>query len=230
MINTIVGAGGLITFPTLLAFGFPPVVANVSNTVGLVPGAVSGVIAYRRELRGQARRLGPLCAVAVSGGACGAALLLALPGSVFRHVVPALILVACSLVVIQPLLARRANRSPRAHGGPGLLCGIFATAVYGGYFGAAQSVIYVALLGVFIRDHLQRLNAAKNVVALVVNATAALIFIAFSHVAWEAAGLLAAGAVVGGQIGGIIGRRLRPAWLRAVIFTVGVSAAIALLA
>lgn len=228
-INTVVGSGSLITFPTLLAFGFPAVVANVSNTVGLVPGSVSGVIAYRNELRGQSRRLGVLCVAAAAGGGFGAALLLTLPHSVFRHVVPALILLACALVVLQPRLARRPDRIRHVHGGPGLFTSVFSTAIYGGYFGAAQGVILMSLLGIFLDDDLQRLNATKNVLALVVNAVAAVVFIAFSHVAWNAAGLIAAGAVVGGQLGGAVGRRLRPAWLRGLIVLVGVTAAIVLL-
>jgi uncharacterized membrane protein YfcA len=228
-INTIVGSGSLITFPTLLAFGFPAVVANVSNTVGLVPGSVSGVAAYREELHGQSRRLGVLCMASVAGGACGAALLLALPASVFRHVVPALILVACLLVALQPRLARRPGRIHHTHGGPKLFTMVFVTAIYCGYFGAAQGVILISLLGIFLDDHLQRLNAAKNVLTLAANGVAAVIFIALAHVAWEAVGLVAAGAVVGGQLGGALGRRFRPAWLRAVIVVVGVTAAIVLL-
>ena len=231
-INTIVGSGSLITFPTLLAFGFGPVVANVSNTVGLVPGSVSGVVAYRSELRGQSRRLVLLGASAVAGGVTGALLLLNLPGSVFRHVVPALILAACVLVALQPRISARLSDRDGAppHGGLGLVATVFVTGVYGGYFGAAQGVILMSLLSIFLSDHLQRLNAAKNVLALLVNAVAALIFISVAHVAWEAAGLIAAGSVVGGQVGGILGRRLPPQALRAAIVVVGVVAASVLLA
>ncbi|HUI02295.1 MAG TPA: sulfite exporter TauE/SafE family protein [Acidimicrobiales bacterium] len=230
-INTIVGSGSLITFPTLLAFGFGPVVANVSNTVGLVPGSLSGAIAYRAELRGQRPRLVVLGSAAVLGGITGAVLLLTLPGSVFRHVVPALILVACTLVALQPRLAARVGERRRHvhHGGPALAVSVFVTGVYGGYFGAAQGVILVSLLGIFFADHLQRLNAAKNVLALVVNAVAALLFIGFANVSWEAAGLIASGSVVGGQLGGALGRRLPAPLLRTVIIVVGVAAAVALL-
>jgi uncharacterized membrane protein YfcA len=228
-INTVVGSGSLITFPTLLGFGFPAVVANVSNTVGLVPGTVSGSISYRRELSGQGRRLLALSWFAVAGGACGAALLLALPGSVFRHVVPILILAACALVALQPRLSRHALRRRPVHGGPALAAAVTVTAVYGGYFGAAQGVILISLLGIFIDDDIQRLNATKNVLALMVNAVAAVIFIAATHVAWVAAGLVALGSVVGGQLGGAIGRRLPSLWLRAVIVVVGVVAAVVLL-
>jgi uncharacterized protein len=229
-INTIVGSGSLITFPTLLAFGFPAIVANVSNNVGLVPGSLSGVVAYRRELQGQGMRMRKLAVASAAGSAGGAAVLLALPGNVFRHVVPGLILVACVLVALQPRLARRAALRPRRpHGGPWLFSSVFATGLYGGYFGAAQGVILMALLGIFIEDDLQRLNATKNVLALVVNGVAAVLFIVFSHIAWEAAGLIAAGAVVGGQLGGVLGRRLPAAVLRVVIIFVGVIAAVVLL-
>jgi uncharacterized membrane protein YfcA len=167
----------------------------------------------------------------ISGGIAGAVLLLALPGSVFRHVVPVLILVACVLVALQPRLsARLARRSERPeHGGPGLFATVFVTGVYGGYFGAAQGVILLALLGIFLGDHLQKLNATKNVLAFLVNGVAALIFIAFAHVSWEVAGLLAAGSVVGGPVGGVLGRRLPAPLLRGVIVAVGIAAAIALL-
>ena len=230
-INTIVGSGSLITFPTLLAFGFTPIVANVSNTVGLAPGSLSGAIAYRRELAGQRPRLLVLGTASVAGGIAGAVLLLALPGSVFRHVVPALILVACVLVALQPRLSRRVadRHTPARHGGPPLYLCIFATGVYGGYFGAAQGVILVSLLGIFLDDSLQRLNAAKNVLALCANGVSALVFISVTHIAWEAAILIAAGSIVGGQVGGVLGRRFPAPVLRVVIIAVGVTAAVVLL-
>jgi uncharacterized protein len=231
-INTIVGSGSLITFPTLLALGYAPVVANVSNTVGLVPGSISGAVGYRRELRGQRARITVLGIASAAGGLTGGVLLLVLPASVFRSVVPVLILVACALIAVQPGLARRvaARSGPdRPNGGPLLSVAVFATGVYGGYFGAAQGVILIALLGIFVDDSLQRLNAAKNVLAALVNGIAALLFIALSHVAWGPAALLAAGAIVGGQLGAKLGRRIPPGWLRAVIVVVGVAVAVRLL-
>ena len=231
-INTVVGSGTLITFPTLLAFGYPAVLANVSNTVGLVPGSISAVVATRGELPGQGRRLATLGCASLSGALVGAVLLLALPHSVFRRVVPALILVACVLVALQPALNRRLAhlRERRPHGGAALFAAVFASGVYGGYFGAAQSVIMIALLGVFLGDALHRLNAAKNVLTLVVNGVAALFFVAVTQVAWAAAGLVALGAVAGGQVGGVLARRLPAAGLRAAIVVVGVTAAVVLLA
>jgi uncharacterized membrane protein YfcA len=231
-LNTIVGSGSLITFPTLLALGYPPVVANVSNTVGLVTGSISGAIGYRRELEGQWPRLRVLGTASLAGGLTGGLLLLALPASVFRDVVPVLILVACALVALQPRLARRraaGDRPHRAHGGPLLFAGVFLTGIYGGYFGAAQGVMLIALLGIFLDDSLQRLNAAKNVLAALVNGIAALLFIVFADVDWAVAGLLAAGAIVGGQVGATLGRRIPANWLRVAIVVVGVAVAVRLL-
>jgi uncharacterized membrane protein YfcA len=235
-VNTIVGSGSLITFPTLLALGYPPVVANVSNSVGLVPGSVSGAIGYRRELSGQAGRVRRLGVAGASGALTGAVLLLVLPGSWFAQVVPVLILVACVLVLAQPRLTRRvlARRArvtagdPVAHGGPWLLTAVFVGGVYGGYFGAALGVILIALLGIFVDDDLQRLNGAKNVLAALVNGVAGILFVVAADVAWEAAGVLAAGAIVGGQVGATVGRRLPPAALRLVIVGVGLFAAVSL--
>jgi uncharacterized membrane protein YfcA len=231
-INTIVGSGSLITFPTLLAVGYPAVTANVSNTVGLVPGVVSGSIGYRRELSGQRRRLVVLGVPAVAGGLTGGVLLLVLPGAVFRTIVPVLILVACGLVLVQPRLSRRLaarRQGDDRHGGLGLGVTVFATGVYGGYFGAAQGVILIALLAIFLSDDLQRLNATKNVLAMLVNGVAAALFIAVAHVAWGAAGLLAAGSIIGGQLGATVGRRLSASLLRAAIVVVGVAVSIVLL-
>jgi uncharacterized protein len=231
-INTIVGSGSLITFPTLLALGYAPVVANVSNTVGLVTGSVSGAVGYRRELEGQQARIRVLGMASLAGGLTGGLLLLALPASVFENVVPALILVACLLVALQPRLAARmavGDRPARPHGGPWLFAAVFATGIYGGYFGAAQGVILIALLGIFIDDGLQRLNALKNVLAALVNGIAAVLFIVFADVDWAVAGLLAAGAICGGQLGARLGRRIPANWLRAVIVVVGVAVAIRLL-
>jgi uncharacterized membrane protein YfcA len=232
MMNTIVGAGSLITFPTLLALGYAPVTANVSNTVGILWGSVSGAIGYRRELRGQRRRVLVLGSASLMGGIVGGVLLLTLPSSVFRGVVPVLILVACGLVIIQPTLSRWVadrRRKPVEHGGAALYIGIFVTGVYGGYFGAAQGVILLALLGIFISDDLQRLNGVKNVLAMIANGVAAVLFVFAAHVVWEVAALIAVGSVVGGQVGAHVGRRLSAKVLRVVIVAVGLVAALRLL-
>ncbi len=226
-VNTIVGSGSLITFPTLLAIGYPAVIANVSNTVGLVFGSISGAVGYRRELRDQRGRLLALGSMSLIGGITGSVLLLTLPSSVFRQVVPWLIIVACALVVVQPRLSARLAGGARdsTHGGPALLVGIAATGVYGGYFGAAQGVILLSLLGIFLRDDLQRLNAVKNVLALIANGVAAVVFVVAGHVVWEAAALIGAGSIVGGQVGAQVGRRLPSPVLRGFVITIGLVAA-----
>jgi uncharacterized protein len=226
-INTVVGSGSLVTFPTLLAFGYSPLVANVTNTVGIVPGSISGAIGYRRELVGQASRAKQLGAVSMAGGLVGAVLLLALPSSAFEKVVPFLVLIACALVVLQKRLATRVAARQAAQArpeGPRRLLDVlvFATSIYGGYFGAAQGVILIALLGIFLQDHLQRLNGLKNVLAGLVNGIGAIIFMIFAPVAWLPIVLLAVGSTLGGQIGAKVGRRLPPNLLRLIIVVAGV--------
>ncbi|MEV0523490.1 sulfite exporter TauE/SafE family protein [Streptomyces sp. NPDC050439] len=229
-INAVVGSGTLITFPTLLAFGYPPVLANVSNTIGLVPGVISAAYGYRAELKGQRSRLVKLGIASLLGGITGAVLLLQLSADTFRSAVPVLILIACVLVLLQPRLQKwLADRgsSGRKDGGAPMWAGVMVTGVYGGYFGAAQGVLLMGLFGSFLRDDLQRLNAVKNVLASLVNGVAAVIFIAVTSVDWRVAGVIALGSTLGGLIGARVGRRLSPAVLRGLIVAVGVTAAVA---
>lgn len=229
-INAVVGSGSLITFPTLLAVGYPAVLANVSNTVGLVPGAASGAIGYRRELAGQRRRVLALLPAALAGGVCGAALLLAVPGA-FRDVVPVLILVAVVLVLIQPWAARRRADAGRVveHPGPVLYAGVFLASIYGGYFGAGQGVIYLSLLGLTLDDDLQRLNGVKNILAAVVNGIAAIYFIAAHDIAWTVVLILVVTSAIGGQLGAHWGRRIPANVLRVAIAVLGTAVAIKLM-
>ena len=228
-INAIVGSGSLVTFPTLLLLGFPPLVANVSNTVGLVPGSISGVVGYRREMAGQRSRAIPLLVAGGLGGLTGGILLMALPASAFERIVPILILVACVLVAVQPRVSawilRRRTAAGTDHigreGGPILFTTVFLTGIYGGYFGAAQGVILIALLAILVDDDLQRLNALKNAIAVVINAVAGAIFILIAPIDWRIVALLATGSIVGGQLGALVGRRLSPFVLRGVIIVVG---------
>ena len=232
-INTLVGSGTLITFPVLLAFGYSPVTANVSNTIGLVPGSVSGAIGYRRELAGQRTRTLRFALASVLGGITGAVLLLELPESAFEAIVPAFIAVALVCVVLQPRLnAMVAERRPPpdAHGAGVPRLGVYVAGVYGGYFGAAQGILLLAILGLALPDDLQRLNALKNVLAGVVNGVAAVVFIAVADVAWGPAALIAAGSVVGAWLAARYGRRLSPEALRAVIVVVGIAAIVQLVA
>ncbi|UQI44276.1 sulfite exporter TauE/SafE family protein [Streptomyces sp. HU2014] len=228
-INTIVGSGTLFTFPVLLAIGLPPVTANVSNTLGLVTGNISGAIGYRRELRGQRGRLVRLGGTALVGGLAGAILLLALPSEAFDAIVPVLIGLALVLVVLQPTLAkalarrreRRGTAAAPTDGGLALLLGLLLASAYGGYFGAAQGVLYLALMGLLLDEDLQRVNGIKNVLALVVNGVAAVFFLFVADFDWTAVLLIAAGSALGGQIGAKVGRGLPPVALRGVIVAVG---------
>jgi len=260
-INAVVGSGTLITFPVLLAFGYPPVLANVSNNLGLVPGVASGVYGYRAELKGQRRRLIRLGTASLCGGLVGAILLLVLPAGAFKAIVPVLIVIALVMVIFQPRLskwvaAREAARAgttaeapdggaggpsavgvvaPAARetavavGGPVLWVLVFLSGVYGGYFGAAQGVLLLGLMGVAFTDSMQRINAVKNVLAGLVNTIAAIVFVLATRIDWGAAGLIAAGAILGGQLGARIGRKLPPWGLRVLIVCVGIAALVKLL-
>jgi uncharacterized membrane protein YfcA len=216
-VNAVVGSGSLITFPTLIAVGYSPVTANVSNCVGLVPGGVSGAIGYRRELRGQRRRVLPLACATGAGAIVGGVLLLALPSSVFDAVVPALILLACVLMAFKRTPKTTAEHEHMT----AATVAAFFTGIYGGYFGAAQGVIMLAVLRLCFTDDLQRLNGVKNVLAMVANGVAALLFIAVAHVAWDAAALIAVGSIAGAQIGATVGRRLPERALRWVVVSAG---------
>jgi uncharacterized membrane protein YfcA len=231
-INTVVGSGTLITFPVLLTFGYAPVVANVSNTIGLVPGSVAGAIGYRRELAGQRERVLRLAIASVSGGIAGAVLLLTLPASAFKSIVPAFIVVALILILAQDRLSNALaghRRTGRIHVGPLAMVGVFASGVYGGYFGAAQGIMLLAILGLALDDELQRINAVKVVLAGLVNLVSGLIFVFAAHVAWLPAALIAAGSIIGGVIGARGGRRLPAPALRIVIVAVGIVAIVRLL-
>jgi uncharacterized protein len=237
-INAVVGSGSLITFPTLLAFGFPPVTANVSNNIGLVPGNFSGAWGYRRELTGQRARLLWLGIFSALGSVAGAIMLLALPAGAFKLIVPVLILISCVLVLLQPRLSARiaARRerngqsgANRERGGPLLAAGIFGSGIYGGYFGAAQGVLVIGLLGSFLDETMQRINGAKNVLVGIVNGVAAIVYIIFAPVSWPAVLLVAAGSTIGGLLGARIGRRLPALVLRVIIVLIGIIAVVKLL-
>ena len=213
-VNAIAGGGSLLTFPVLLAAGLPSVSANVTNTVGIVPGTIGGSIGYRAELRGQRRRVLRLGVPGVLGGLLGGAVLLITPTSVFDAVVPGLIAGACFLLLAQPRLtsriqSRRPGRTtPGGDRRPALWMGVLFVGVYAGYFGAAAGVMFLALFGLLLDDSLQRANALKGVLAGVINAVAALLFAAFGPVEWAAAVALGLGTIVGGRVGAGIARRI----------------------
>lgn len=240
-INAIVGSGTLITFPTLVTLGYPPVTATMSNAIGLVAGGFSGTWGYRRELRGQWHRLRWQIPASLIGAGLGAWLLLHLPEKVFTQIVPALLVAALILVVIGPRIQTWARRRAEAaghsadHVSPArmtaLVAGTFAVGVYGGYFTAAQGILLIAVMGALLPEDVQKMNAAKNLLALLVNIVAALAYtiVAFDRISWQAAGLIAVGSLLGGFLGAHYGRRMAPNVLRAVIVVVGLIGLVRLL-
>lgn len=226
-INTVVGSGTLITFPVLLGVGLPPVVANVSNTVGLFPGSFVGAWGYREELAGQRRRAVSLGVAALVGAVVGALLLLVLPAGAFEAIVPVLIALALVLVVAGPrltawLAAHGRARTERTT--VTMWLATLLTAVYGGYFGAAQGILLIGAFGLLLAEPLQRINALKNVLTGLVNLVAAVVFALTTPVDWTVAVLIAVGSAIGGLIGARIGRRLSPAVLRGIIVVIGLAA------
>ena len=232
-INSLVGSGTLITFPTLITLGFPPVTATMSNAIGLVAGGVSGTWGYRAELAGQWHRLRWQIPASVTGAVIGSYLLLHLPEKVFTRVVPVLLILALILVVIGPRIQAYARARAEAAGHSAehisparmaaLVLGTFAVGIYGGYFTAAQGILLIGVMGALLPEDVQRMNAAKNLLSLLVNIVAAIAYtlVAFDRISWPAAGLIAIGSLVGGWLGAHYGRRLSPAALRAVIVVVG---------
>jgi uncharacterized membrane protein YfcA len=232
-INSLVGSGTLITFPTLVALGYPPVTATMSNAIGLVAGGVSGTWGYRKELSGQWRRLRWQIPASMIGAGIGSFLLLHLPEKIFTQIVPVLLVLALVLVIagprIQAYARRRAEAAGRSaeHVSPvrmaALVLGTFAVGIYGGYFTAAQGILLIGVMGALLPEDVQRMNAAKNLLSMLVNIVAAISYtlVAFERISWPVVGLIAGGSLIGGWLGAHYGRRLSPAALRAVIVVVG---------
>lgn len=234
-INVLVGSGALVTFPTLLFLGYSPIVANVSNNIGGVAGGLSGIHGYRRELRGNLPLLRPLMPASLAGGLTGALLLFTLPSDSFETVIPILVGIGILMVITGPAVQRRTrNRASNEGRRPGhslwLRLGVFVLGIYGGYFGAAQGVLLTGLMGLFLTESLQRITAIKNVLATVVNLTAAIAFVIFArdYIDWKIVILIAAGAAVGAQLGARYGRRLPAPALRTLIVVIGVLAIVKL--
>jgi uncharacterized protein len=232
-INSIVGSGTLISFPTLVGLGFAGPAANMSNGAGLFPGGLSAVAAQRPELVGQKRRLSRLAPASFLGGILGAVLLLNSGQKAFETVVPFLILFGVALVIVGPTIQQKVrDRNAGAQAKPGervsaaLWFAIFGAGVYGGYFGAAQGIILMGILGIGVQDSLPRLNATKNVLTAIANGVAGVVFVIRGGLIWPVVGLIAAGSVIGGQIGARVGRKIPPVVLRSLIVIVGLIAAI----
>lgn len=229
-VNAIAGGGSLISFPALLSVGYSALVANVTNTVALLPGYFGGSLAYRQELAGQRGRVRALGAISLVGGLIGSILLVVGPATVFRRIVPWLILLSCGLLLAQPAVARRvaARKDQEEH--PALLFGAqFLAALYGGYFGAGLGVMMLAILGMFVRDTLQRLNALKGVLSLIINLTSAVFFAIFAPVAWLPVVIMAAASLAGGHLGVYLARRLSNTLLRILVIAFGIVVAVRLL-
>lgn len=226
-INAVAGGGSLVSFPALLAAGLPSVSANVTNAVGLWPGYVGGSWRYRPELATQGGHLRLLALPSVLGALAGAWILLHTPEQVFEALVPLLILAACLVMALQDRLAawvtghRSAPGASPSRGGAALWMVTFLLGVYGAYFGAALGIMLLAALGVLLPDDIQRSNALKGLLSLVINAVAVLWFALFGPVLWPAAAVMAAGAVAGGWLGVGLARRLGQRWLRRAVIGYG---------
>lgn len=244
LMNSVVGAGTLITFPVLLFLGLPPVVANVSSTVGLVSGSVAGAYGYRATLVGRGPLVRRLVLVSLVGGTAGGLLLVLLPPAAFERIVPVLLIVSAALAALQPRIAaavrlRRTRGTAAARTGASdaeggtderftvvLGLAVLAATVYGGYFGAAQGVILLVLLGILVGGSMNELNGIKNVLGATTNLIAALLFAGIADVDWTVAVLVAIGAGVGGTLGGRYGPRLSATALRALVVAVALAAAV----
>ncbi len=230
-VNAVAGGGSLISFPALLAVGYPALTANVTNTVAIWPGYVGGTLAFRPELEGQASRLWRFAGAAAAGAVLGSVLLLALPDRVFSSVVPWLVLLSAALLAAQPRLAKvlRARRPATDHRSLPLLTLLFLASAYGAYFGGGLGVILLAVLGVFLQDALHRINALKSALSLMINSVALVAFVTFGPVAWEALAVIAPASLIGGTAGARLTRRLDPKVLRVLIVGLGVAVGLALL-
>ena len=231
LINAVVGSGTLVTFPVLVALGYPPVTATTSNAIGLITGSITGAVGYRSELEGQGRRLTRYAVASLLGAIVGAVLLLKLPADAFETIAPVLVGLSVILVLVQPLLSRRlSNRTAVDRtASPLLYVLIFLVGIYGGYFTAAQGIMLVGVMGLLVADPLQRLNAFKNALAAVVNVVAGVIYAFVAPVSWPVVAVLAVSSTVGGLLGATVGKRLSPRVLRGVIVVIGVAAVVHLL-
>ena len=223
LINTVVGSGTLVTFPVLVALGYPPVTATTSNAIGLITGSITGAVGYRSEMAGHGRRVARYAVASLLGAVGGTVLLLSLPADAFETVAPILVGISVILVLVQPVLSRRlsARVAVDRKDTPLLYVLIFLVGIYGGYFTAAQGIMLVGVMGLLLTDPLQRLNAFKNTLTAVVNLVAGLIYAFVAPISWPVVFVLAVSSIIGGLLGASIGRRLSPTVLRAVIVVIG---------
>jgi hypothetical protein len=225
-INAVAGGGSLISFPALLAAGYPSKTANITNTVALWPGYIGGSLGYREELRGQGRRLLQLSLPNIGGALVGAAILLLTPEDAFDVVVPFLILFACLLMAAQDRIGvyteqHRLDFAERGGMPPAMYVSMFLLGVYGAYFGAALGIMTLAVFTILINDNIQRLNALKGMSSLIINIFAVLVFVFSGYVEWAPAAVMAVGAIAGGYLGAGVARRLGREWLRITVIAYG---------
>jgi uncharacterized protein len=231
LVNGAAGGGTLVSFPALLAVGYPALTANVTSTVGIWPGYLGGVAGFRREVINQADRVRSLVGTVVAGGVIGGILLLTTPSNDFRLLAPFLLLFACLLFAFQPLLASwlgQGQYSSRSHV-LFLHGGCFVAAIYGAYFGAGLGVVLLAVLALATPEPLKRVNGLRSVLALIINTVAVVIFVVHAHIAWPAAGLMDGCALVGGYVGARVARRIPTVVLRGLIVALGLATALRLL-
>jgi uncharacterized membrane protein YfcA len=230
--NGVAGGGTLISFPALLALGYPALTANVTSTVGIWPGYLGSVAGFRTEIADQRARLRSLGAITVVGAIVGAVLLLTTPSHAFSKVAPWLVLFASALFALRPVLAKVLTRLGHTDGQvhrPLLFGGMFLAAVYGGYFGAAMGVIMLAVLGLALPDTLARSNGIRAVLSVVANGVAAIVFVVHGSLPWAAVGALALGCLIGGYAGAVLARRLPVPIMRVLVVCVGLATGIRLL-
>jgi hypothetical protein len=229
-INAVAGGGSLVSFPALLATGLSPLAANVTNLVATLPGYLSAALASREELEDQRQRVRTLAAAAAGGALVGTTLLLVGPQDLFATLAPWLVLLACALLAVQPLVSRWISTAEHAHPAPRkLVISVAIASIYGGYFGAGLGIMLLAGLGLALDEPLQRLNAIKQVLSLAVVVVSAVAVALFGPVSWESALIVGAGTLVGGRVGVGVARLLPEPVLRGAIIALGVIVAIALL-
>jgi uncharacterized membrane protein YfcA len=229
-INAVAGGGSLVSFPALLATGLSPLAANVTNLVATLPGYLSAALASREELEDQRQRVRTLAAAAAGGALVGTTLLLVGPQDLFATLAPWLVLLACVLLALQPLVSRWISTAEHAHPAPRkLVISVAIASIYGGYFGAGLGIMLLAGLGLALDEPLQRLNAMKQVLSLAVVVVSAVAVALFGPVSWESALIVGAGTLVGGRVGVGVARLLPEPVLRGAIIALGVIVAIALL-
>lgn len=232
-VNALAGGGTLISFPVLVGVGLPAIRANVTNLIALTPGYASGTFAQRADLAGQAKRVRSLLPVAAAGGLLGSIILILTSAHAFRIAVPYLIVASCALLVVQgrvrAFVARREALLSKDRGGSAsalMLAGVFASAVYGGYFGAGLGIMLLAVLGLFSEERLTRLNAVKQALSFVISAVAS-VFLAFSsHVSWVFVAVIVPTSIIGAFVGGKVVRIVHPTVLRFLVVLVGLGVAI----